>query len=111
MKPFERVKPRKFRKTPKRTKPYAAEYKTSKHKCALCNSIMHGMPHGKRSSEVRKLSKTERRPTAIFGGVLCNKCRTLIAEESAKVKYGIKKFDDIPIKYRHYVEIMLNKVE
>jgi len=111
MKPFERVKPRKFRKTPKKTKAYAAEYKPSKHTCALCNSMLHGVPHGKRPSEVRKLSKTERRPTAIFAGMLCSKCRSLILEEAVKVKYGIKSIDDVLIKYRPYVNIAIQKVE
>ena len=52
---------------------------------------MHGVPHGKANAKVKKLSKTKRRPTALFAGILCTKCRSLVACEAAKIEAGAKK--------------------
>lgn len=47
--------------------------KPSKHVCAECGKILHGVPRG-RPYEIRKLSKTQRRPSRPFGGYLCSEC-------------------------------------
>jgi large subunit ribosomal protein L34e len=47
--------------------------KPSKHVCAECGQLLHGVPRG-RPYEVRKLSKTKKRPNRPFGGYLCSKC-------------------------------------
>lgn len=47
--------------------------KPSKHVCAECGQLLHGVPRG-RSYEIRKLSKTKKRPNRPFGGYLCSKC-------------------------------------
>jgi large subunit ribosomal protein L34e len=47
--------------------------KPSKHVCAECGAILHGVPRG-RPYEIKKLSKTKRTPNRPFGGYLCSKC-------------------------------------
>ncbi|VVB59405.1 50S ribosomal protein L34e [uncultured archaeon] len=41
--------------------------------CAGCGKELGGVPSG-RPYEMRKLSKTEKRPERIYGGVLCGNC-------------------------------------
>ncbi|MBU4246544.1 MAG: 50S ribosomal protein L34e [Nanoarchaeota archaeon] len=41
--------------------------------CAVCKTELSGVP-SKRSYEMRKLSKTEKRPERMYGGVLCGNC-------------------------------------
>ena len=100
----DRTKKKKFRKTGSGTKRIFVKDKPGKHKCALCSRVMHGTPHGKTSAEVRKLAKTKRRPTALFAGILCNKCRGNIVEEAAKVEAKAKSFDEVELILRKYVE-------
>ena len=85
--------------------------KTSKHKCNLCGKAMHGMPHGKTRSKTRKLSKTERRPSAPFAGTLCNICRKRVIEEAIKVGAGIKELGKTELRHRKFIEICLKKVK
>ena len=47
--------------------------KPSKHVCAKCGQLLHGVPRG-RPYEIRKLSKTKKRPNRPFGGYLCSEC-------------------------------------
>jgi large subunit ribosomal protein L34e len=47
--------------------------KSNKHICAVCGAILHGVPRG-RSYELRKLSKTKKRPNRPFGGYSCSPC-------------------------------------
>ena len=105
------MKKKKVRPISGKAKTIFVKGKTGKHKCALCKGILHGTPHGKVSSEVRKMSKSERRPDVLFAGTLCNKCRKEAVEEAAKVKIGIKKTIDIDIEKRKYVQELLTKIE
>ena len=84
--------------------------KTSKHVCALCGRPLHGVPHGRRPVEVRKLSKTERRPERIFGGVLCAECARRIVDLAYYVKAGVKRLEDIDLRERVFVEQALKAV-
>ena len=47
--------------------------KPSKHVCAECGAVLHGVPRG-RPYEIGKLSKTAKRPNRPFGGYLCLSC-------------------------------------
>lgn len=100
----DRTKKKKFRKTGSGTKRIFVKDKPGKHKCALCPRVMHGTPHGKTSSQVRKLAKTKRRPTALFAGILCNKCRGTVVEEVAKIEAGAKSMNDVELRLRKYVK-------
>jgi len=100
----DRSKKKKFRKTSgEKAKRIFVRGKTGKHHCALCEKVLHGVPHSKKPSEVRKLAKTKRRPSAIFAGVLCNQCRAQIAEEAAKVEAKAKKISEVELRFRIYV--------
>jgi ribosomal protein L34E len=72
---------------------------------------MQGVPSGKNVSETRKMSKTEKRPTAIFAGILCNKCRATVLEEALKIKYAGKPIEKSSIKTRKFVTEAMNKIE
>ncbi len=78
--------------------------KPSKHKCAICGNELFGVPHGKTPSQVRKLSKSERRPERVFGGVLCSNCARKVIELAVYVKSGAKKIEELDIRYKPYVE-------
>lgn len=47
--------------------------KANAHKCAECKKPLPGMPRGSRV-EIRRLSKTQRRPERPYGGQLCSPC-------------------------------------
>ena len=101
----ERSKKTKFRRVAgSKSKRIFVNGKTGKHKCALCKGILHGVPHGKTGTEVRKLSKTKRRPTALFAGILCSKCRHLVVMEAAQVEAKAKKFDEVELRLQDYVK-------
>ncbi|NPA77181.1 MAG: hypothetical protein GXN93_05535 [Candidatus Diapherotrites archaeon] len=85
--------------------------KTSKQVCAICGAPLHGVPHGKRPSEVRKLAKTERRPERIFAGVLCAACTRRVLEEAFYVKHGVKDMSDVDMVLRPFVKQALKVVE
>lgn len=84
--------------------------KTSKHVCALCGKPLHGVPHGLRPSQVRKLSKTERRPERIFGGTLCADCARKVIETAFYIKQGLKDENKVDIRMRPYVEVALRRM-
>ena len=42
-------------------------------RCAICGKPLHGVPR-LRTSELRKLAKSKRRPERPFGGNLCSEC-------------------------------------
>jgi len=101
----ERAKKTKFRrKASGKSERAFVRGKTGKHSCTICGKVMHGTPHGKTTAEVRKLSKTKRRPTGLFAGVLCNKCRTRVAGEAAKLESKTKSLDEVEVRLRKYVE-------
>jgi large subunit ribosomal protein L34e len=76
--------------------------KTSKHKCALCDTALAGTPRG-RPIEISRITKSNRRPTRPFGGQLCSKCTRKIVALKAKLKLKLINADDIPLSLRTYV--------
>ncbi len=101
----DRNKKTKFRKGgQEKSKRVFEKGKTKKHSCALCEGMLHGVPHSKRPAEVKKLAKTKRRPTALFAGILCTKCRSLVATEVAKVEAKVKTIDDVELRLQKYVK-------
>ncbi|MEW6295428.1 MAG: 50S ribosomal protein L34e [Candidatus Diapherotrites archaeon] len=106
----DRYKKKVFKRIPSgKTKASYKEKKHSKHSCALCGKILHGVPHGKSPNEIRKLSKSQRRPQVIFGGVLCSECRTAIVEEAVKEKE--KKAGEVDLNLKPYVETMMKRIK
>ena len=84
--------------------------KSAKKTCALCGNALSGVPHGKRVAQVRKLSKTQKRPTALFGGTLCAPCRKQVIVEAAKVTSGAKDEFEVEFRFRPYVEQALHRI-
>ena len=108
----ERASEKKFVKTPGgRVTIHFFKGKAGKHHCALCACELHGVPHGQRTSGVRKLAKTKRRPNVPFGGTLCSNCRETVFVEAAKVKHGFKEIGAVSLKEKGFVEMALNRVE
>jgi len=99
----ERAKNKKFRRLPHgKSRVVFERGHPGKHHCALCGAVLHGVPHGRKPSEVRKMGKTERRPSALFAGMLCGKCRAIIVVEAAKVGSGLKKIQDVELRLRKF---------
>lgn len=106
-----RVKKKKFVRTITGVKKrYFKDRNKGKHKCGLCHSILYSTVRNVRR-KLNKSAKSARRPSVIFGGVLCSKCRVNIIEEAIKVKTAIKNIEDTNIKERPYIQIMLNKMK
>lgn len=112
MKPRERSKKKRFVRTPGgKNKRVAFKGKSGKHSCALCGRVMHGMPHGKRRAQVRKLAGSERSSSGMFSGTLCNKCRAVVIEEAVKVGKGLKDARDVGLGLKPFTEVVERRVE
>ncbi len=57
--------------------------KPSKHVCAGCGRTLHGVPRG-RPYEIRRLSKSRRRPNRPYGGYYCSECMRRVFKEEAR---------------------------
>jgi large subunit ribosomal protein L34e len=51
--------------------------------CGKCGSLLPGVP-AERPFMIKKLSKTEKRPSRPYGGVLCSKCLRALEKEKAR---------------------------
>lgn len=65
-----------IKKVQRREKPKAA-------KCARCGKPLHGVPKA-HPSEIRKMSKSKRRPSRPYGGHLCSHCMRELFREKAR---------------------------
>lgn len=75
---------RTFTKTPGgRNVLHYKKKKPSKHICASCGEVLHGVPRG-RPYQIRKLSKTKRRPNRPYGGQLCGACTRRLFKQEAR---------------------------
>lgn len=91
------------RRTPGgKTVTHRKKKKTAKHKCAICKELLHGTPRGS-LVEIRKLSKTERRPSRPFGGQLCSRCSRIVISLRAKINNKVIELKDAPISLRSYL--------
>ena len=53
--------------------------------CASCGRALHGVPRGL-PYEFKHISKTQRRPERIYGGVMCGNCTRDILISNARSK-------------------------
>ncbi|MDD5163546.1 MAG: 50S ribosomal protein L34e [Candidatus ainarchaeum sp.] len=83
--------------------------KTAKRQCSICGSKLAGVPHGATKFGVGKLSKTQKKPSVPFGGILCTVCRATAAEEAAKIISG-KKTEEIDLRFRPFVDAILKRL-
>ncbi len=76
---------RTFKKTPGGTT--VLQYKKKKpsiHVCAECGKQLHAVPRA-RPYQIRKLSKTKRRPNRPYGGFLCTECTRRLFKQEARL--------------------------
>jgi len=52
--------------------------------CAMCRRPLHGMKK-RTQSQLRKLAKTEKRPTRLYGGYLCANCTKELVRVKARM--------------------------
>jgi large subunit ribosomal protein L34e len=105
-------KKKKFRRSVKgKSKIFYVKGKKGKHKCALCKKVLHGTPHSKTKGKITKLSKTQKRPSVPFGGILCSECRTTITDEAIKVISKEKKEEELELKSKKYVMAMAKRIK
>jgi large subunit ribosomal protein L34e len=69
---------RKLRRVQKRTpggetRQYYLHRKARQASCAKCGSVLHGTPRTA-AIEMKKMSKTMKKPKRMFGGNLCSRC-------------------------------------
>lgn len=63
-----------FKKTPGgKTVLHFIRRKPKKAKCGKCGAVLPGVP-AQRRFRIKKMSKTQKRPSRPYGGVLCSKC-------------------------------------
>ncbi len=111
VRPSERRLKKKYVRVPSgETKVVRIKDITKKSSCGMCGKTLQGTPEG-RNSEIKKLTKTQKRPTGLFGGVLCSKCRDLVFEETIKVKSGVKKLEDVRVGLKKYVSQAMKSVK
>ena len=61
--------------------------KTGTHRCAKCGKELHGMKK-LTQNELRKLSKSERRPSRPYGGYLCGECTRELFKDKARKQFS-----------------------
>ena len=53
-------------------------------RCAICKKPLHGIPRFS-VSQIRKLSKSNRRPSRAYGGNLCSSCAREVFKDKARI--------------------------
>lgn len=79
--------------------------KPSRATCALCEEKLNAVPKRK-GVELKKLSKTERRPERKFGGVLCASCTRAIIKFKTRLETGAISETDVPLNLLRYVNML-----
>ncbi len=104
--PNKRNLKKKFVKVTKSTKDVRFRDKPTISSCAICKNILQGVPRG----DLKKLSKTEKRPSIVFGGILCSKCRDIVFDNAIMLKLKIINENDVSLKYKNYVNTAILKI-
>jgi len=74
--------------------------------CGLCGGNLFGVPR-KGKYEMSKLSKIKRRPSRIFGGVLCASCTQRLLIEKTRLEKGVLKKEDIPVSHLKFLNSLI----
>lgn len=72
------------RKTPTGITIIYRRKKPNKARCSKCGRELHGVPR-LRAVQIRKLSKTKKRPERPYGGNLCSSCMRELMKEKARI--------------------------
>lgn len=98
-------KKKKYRPVSGKVKVKYGEKKHKGKRCRVCGITLQGVAGG-RKSKLKKFSKSEKRPSRVFAGVLCSGCCALAVEEKVKQKYFGKKGEEMPFELKQYVEVL-----
>ncbi|HEV8289600.1 MAG TPA: hypothetical protein VGQ00_01460 [Candidatus Norongarragalinales archaeon] len=82
--------------------------KPGKATCAICFSKLNAVPN-LRKAEIRALSKTQKRPERVFGGVLCFDCTGDVLKAKTRLASGSIKREDVDLKLLKYVDQLKKK--
>ena len=66
-----------------RTKTHYKREKTDVARCSRCGQVLSGVPHST-SSNLRKLTATQRRLERVYGGQLCHTCVRELLKQAAR---------------------------
>lgn len=70
--------------------------------CAICGMKLQGVPRGS-PSQMAKLSKTEKRPERVFGGVLCHACVEDLLKERIRLQSGALQKDEVSLVHLKFL--------
>lgn len=76
--------------------------KPSAATCAVCSLKLNAVPRRK-GVELKKLSKTQRRPERKFGGVLCANCTRGVIKFKTRLETGAISESDVPLNLLRFV--------
>ena len=105
--PKPRERSRSQRKVTKRTpgnksvNHYSRRKKNTKHYCAVTHEPLKGMDSS------QGIAKTKRTPNRKFGGHLTPAVTKEIITYANRVKHGLIKLEDVPIRIKKYIETQL----
>jgi ribosomal protein L34E len=85
--------------------------KTGKQHCSLCGRKLQGTPSGKTIAEIARLGKTKKRPSAMFAGILCGKCRTRIIDEAIMARQKSKNIEQAEITEQKFIKQALGMMK
>lgn len=100
---------KKMRKTPSKNSIEYFKGKNSKRKCPITKKALLGVTHNQKKA--KKQSKTQKRPSVPFGGVLNSKARQEVFVEIGKIISGIKSIEEVDQKYRKFIVQIIKKYE
>lgn len=103
--PGKRFKKKRFVKVTKGVRKEYKRFSPKKQGCAICEVQLLGVPKGS-----KKLSKTEKRPSIMFGGVLCSNCRDSVFDQAIMLKVGLISEKEVGLKERNYVKEAFHRV-
>ena len=84
--------------------------KKSSAKCAITGNKLAGT-HTATKGLSNKKSKSQKRPSVPFGGILSSKAREQVSIELGKIIAEVKTIDEVDQTYRKYVKQMLKRAE
>jgi len=83
-----RTQKRIYVKAPKGVRIHYRKRNQTKQTCKLCGDVLKGTVHGT-SLQKRKFSKSEKKPSRMFGGELCSKCaRNTLIQRARVIRNG-----------------------
>ncbi|MFH1285657.1 MAG: 50S ribosomal protein L34e [Candidatus Micrarchaeota archaeon] len=76
---------------------YSRRKKKPLVRCGICKRVLTGV------SNKRGASKTERKPSRLFGGMLCHRCVSRIIQQRARIENGEITKEEIEVRFKRYV--------